>query len=110
MSSFVSLDLARWRRYARAIPAFDLLTNHAYVLLCVWRDPEMRLRDIAVCVGITERAAHRIVCELESAGYLTRRRDGRRNVYEVHPDVPLRHALERKATVGELLGAVASRA
>ena len=70
----------------------------------------MRLRDIAACVGITERAAHRIVCELETEGFLTRRREGRRNVYEVHPGVPLRHALERGATVGELLGAVAARA
>ena len=76
------------------------------MLLCVVRDPSMRLRDIADCVGITERAAHRIVCELESAGYLSRRREGRRNVYEVHPQVTLPHALERDAKLGDLLGAV----
>jgi DNA-binding IclR family transcriptional regulator len=78
------------------------------VLLCVAREPGMRLRDIADCVGITERASHRIVCELEEAGYLTRRREGRRNVYDVHPQVPLPHPLERNATVGDLLAAVAA--
>jgi len=63
----------------------------------------MRLRDIADCVGVTERAAHRIVCELEKDGYLTRHRAGRRNRYEVHLDAPLQHPLERGRTVGELL-------
>ncbi len=82
---------------------FDLLTNHAHVLVCVTRDPTMRLREIADCVGITERAAHRIVCELESAGYLTRHREGRRNCYEIHADLPLRHDLERSTDVGTLL-------
>ncbi len=86
---------------------FDFLTNHAHVLLCVSREPGMRLRDIADCVGITERAAHRIVCELESEGYLTRHREGRRNFYEIHAELPLRHDLERGATAGDLLGAMA---
>ena len=81
-----------------------LLTNHAHVLACVARDPSMRLRDIARCVGITERAAHRIVCDLEKAGYVSHTRDGRRNAYQVHTDVPLHGELEREATVGELLG------
>jgi len=82
---------------------FDLLTNHAHVLVCVARDPRMRLREVADCVGITERAAHRIVCELEVAGYLSRRREGRRNAYEVHPDRPLRHDLERSTDLRALL-------
>lgn len=69
------------------------LTNHTHVLLCVARGTGTRLRDIAECVGITERAAHRIVCELEAEGYLTRHRVGRRNFYEIHPEVPLRDAL-----------------
>ena len=77
------------------------------MLLCVSRDPEMRLREIADCVGITERAAHRIVCELEAEGYLTRTREGRRNVYQVHPDLPLRHELEQDATAGDLIDAIA---
>ena len=82
---------------------WTFLTNHAHVLLCVSRDPAARLRDVADVVGITERAAQRIVAELEEAGYLTRTRDGRRNRYEVHPNVPLRHPLERDHAVGEIL-------
>jgi predicted transcriptional regulator len=66
----------------------------------------MRLREIADCVGITERAAHRIVCELEKEGYLTRRREGRRNVYDVHGAKELPHELERGARVADLLDAV----
>ena len=88
---------------------WGFLTNHAHALLCVAREPGMRLRDIAACVGVTERAAHRIVCELESAGYLTRTRLGRRNFYEVHPERPLRHALEEGHQVGELLAPLLER-
>jgi DNA-binding MarR family transcriptional regulator len=79
------------------------LTNHAHVLACVAREPQTRLRDIADCVGITERAAHRIVCELEEAGYLTRRRDGRRNIYEVAAERSLDDTLEDGVRVRELL-------
>ena len=78
------------------------------MLLCVSRDPGMRLREIADCVGITERATHRIVCELESEGYLTRTRQGRRNVYEIHPELPLRHDLDRTATAGDLIAMAGS--
>lgn len=82
---------------------WTFLTNHAHAILCVARDPGVRLRDIADCVGITERAAHRIVCELEEGGYLTRHRRGRRNFYDLHLDRPLRHQLEDETKVGELL-------
>ena len=82
---------------------WGFLTNHAHVLLCVSREPEMRLRDVADCVGITERAAHRIVCELETDGYLTRSRSGARNHYDVHRDLPLRHDLDGEAQIGDLL-------
>ena len=85
----------------------DLLTNHGHVLVCVAREPGMLLREIADCVGVTERAAHRIVCELESAGYITRHREGRRNRYELHPDTQLRSELEKDASVGALVGALA---
>lgn len=91
------------------VSSWGFLTNHAHVLLCVARDPHMRLRDIAACVGITERATHRIICELEEAGYLTRDRDGARNHYEVHTDLPLRHDLDKKAQVGDLLAAIDRR-
>ncbi|MEJ7789032.1 MAG: winged helix-turn-helix domain-containing protein [Thermoleophilaceae bacterium] len=81
----------------------SFLTNHAHVLACVAGTPGMRLRDIADCAGITERAAHRIVCELETDGYLTRYREGRRNYYEVHPDGPLDPTSQADASVGDLL-------
>ena len=79
------------------------------MLLCVAGKPGTRLRDIAACVGLTERATHRLICELEAAGYLTRQRIGRRNFYEVHADAPLRHELERGRKVGELLTALRDR-
>jgi len=87
---------------------WTFLTNHAHVLLCLSTDRGMRLRDIAAAVGITERAAQRIVAELVADGYLTRRRDGRRNHYELHPELPLRHPLERNHQIGELLVALGS--
>jgi DNA-binding transcriptional ArsR family regulator len=84
-------------------PAWGFLTNHAQVLLCVAEDPGMLLRDIGARVGITERAAHRIVGELEAAGYVTRRREGRRNRYDVNAHLPLPDRLASKRRVSELL-------
>ena len=83
---------------------WTFLTNHAHVLICIHRDPTMRTRDIADAVGITERATQGIVADLVSEGYLTRRRDGRRNVYTVSADAPLRHPVEAHHRVGDLLG------
>jgi len=82
---------------------WDFLTNHAHVLLCVAHDPGIRLRDIADAVGITERAAHRIVSELVEEGYVLRERNGRRNRYEVVAELPLRHPLVEEQRVGDLL-------
>ena len=82
---------------------FTFLTNHGHVLVCIATDQDIRLREIAQCVGITERAAQRIVQELEEEGYLSRKRVGRRNVYELHDEVPLRHDLEEGVPVGKLL-------
>jgi hypothetical protein len=79
------------------------MTNHARVLECISADPTTRLRDIAVSVDITERTAAQIVGDLERAGYLTKTRDGRRNRYEVHDELPLRHPQHRHHTVGELI-------
>src|SRR5919108_1257085 len=84
-------------------PSWDFLTNHAHVLLCVAHDPGIRLRDIAAAVGITERAAHRILSELVDEGYVLRQREGRRNRYQVKPELPLRHPLVRGREVGDLL-------
>jgi DNA-binding IclR family transcriptional regulator len=84
-------------------PRWRFLTNHADVLETVARDPTSRLRDIARTVGITERTAAQIVNDLVAAGYLTKIRDGRRNRYVVHEELPLRHRQHRHHTVGELL-------
>lgn len=82
---------------------WTFFSNHAHVLVCIARDPDVRLRDVADQVGITERAAFKIVTELEEGGVLTRIREGRRNHYELDPKVPLRHSLEAHCTVGKLL-------
>ena len=82
---------------------WTFLTNHAQVLLCIADDPGIRLREIGEHVGITERAAHRIVGELESSGYVTRRRNGRRNHYTVKAHLPLPDALVGNQRVGDLL-------
>lgn len=79
------------------------MTNHAAVLLCIASDPEIRTRDIADRVGITERGAQRIVADLVEAGYVTRRRVGRRNVYEVEAGRLMRHRLARHREVGAFL-------
>jgi len=63
----------------------------------------MRLRDIADCIGVTERSAQQLVCELEDGGYLTRGREGRRNVYSIEPAVRLPHELEHGASLADLL-------
>jgi DNA-binding transcriptional ArsR family regulator len=87
----------------RATGQWDFLTNHAHVLICVAHDPGIRLRDIAAAVGITERAAHRILSELVEEGYVLRERHGRRNRYQVVAGLPLRHPLVGEREVGELL-------
>ena len=86
-----------------ATPGWTFLTNHAQVLVCIAHDPGVRLRDIGECVGITERAAHRIVAELADAGYITRERNGRRNAYTITAHSPRPDPIARGQNVGELL-------
>lgn len=85
---------------------WTFLTNHAHVLLCIAREPEVRMRDVAKLVGITERAVQRIVADLETAGYIERSRHGRRNRYEVRQDLPLRHPIEEHQRVSSLIALV----
>lgn len=85
---------------------WTFLTNHAHVLLVIARDPNLRLRDIADLVGITERTAVGIVSDLEQEGYIRREKVGRRNHYVLNPGQPLRHPLEAHHEVGELLAAI----
>jgi predicted transcriptional regulator len=79
------------------------VTNHTQVLLSIASKGDVRLRDIAVTVGITERAAQRILADLVEAGYVTRERIGRRNHYEVNPEAKMRHPSQRDQEVGGLL-------
>jgi DNA-binding Lrp family transcriptional regulator len=88
---------------------WTFLSNYAHVLVCLARDPELTLREIAEQVGVTERAVHRIIGELEVAGVVKKVREGRRNRYELDTDVPMRHPLEDDKTVGDLLRALLSR-
>src|SRR5262245_33156104 len=82
---------------------WTFLTNHTQVLLCLTRDPAMRLRDVADAVGVTERAVQRIVAELVEAGYLERSRVGRRNHYIVNRDHAMRHVAQVGHQIGGLL-------
>src|SRR5437773_1173402 len=79
------------------------LSNHTQVLLCLQRDPDARYRDIAQTVGITERAAQRIVADLIESGYVESERVGRRNHYRVNADIAMRHPAQEGHDIGELL-------
>jgi hypothetical protein len=90
-------------------PPWSFLTNHARVLICIAQDPGIRLREIGEAVGITERAAHRIVGELAAAGYVSRRRVGRRNQYTVRTELPVPDSIARDKRVGDLLAVLTGR-
>src|SRR5687768_1037975 len=83
--------------------SWHFLTSHAQVLLCLQRNPRVRLRDVAETVGITERAAQRIVTDLVDAGYVAREREGRRNRYLLDRSVRMRHPSQVDHEIGELL-------
>jgi DNA-binding MarR family transcriptional regulator len=87
----------------RPTSTWAFLTNHAHVLLCIARDPQSRARDLAEHVGITERAAQRILADLIADGYVTRTKVGRRNHYKINPRGHLRHPVLRDLSVGPLI-------
>jgi DNA-binding transcriptional ArsR family regulator len=89
--------------WSASMTELSFLTNHAQALICIVRDPAVRLRDIAAALGITERSAYAIVTELADAGYVVKERDGRRNRYEIQRHLPLRSSLGAERTIGELL-------
>ena len=91
------------------MPNWTFLSNHGQVLLCIANDPSVRLREIGAQVGITERAAHRIVGELVDAGYLVRKRNGRRNSYTITTHRSLPDPLARDRSIGDLLSVLASK-
>jgi hypothetical protein len=88
--------------------AWTLLTGHGHVLVEIARDPEARIRDISTVVGLTERTVQAIVADLEAAGYLTRDRTGRRNIYTVNPNKLFRHPAQEGHRVGPLLELLAA--
>jgi hypothetical protein len=88
--------------------AWTLLTGHGHVLVEIARNPEARIRDIAAVAGLTERAVQAIVADLETAGYLTRTRTGRRTVYKVDPDRLFRHPAQEGHRVGPFLDLLAA--
>jgi predicted ArsR family transcriptional regulator len=90
-------------------PSWSFLTNHAQVLLCIAQDPGVRLREIGDTVRITERAAHRIVSELAAAGYISRKRNGRRNHYTIQSHLALPEPLAREQRIGDLLAILAGQ-
>ncbi len=85
------------------MPNWGFLTNHALVLVCIARDPGVRLRDIAATVGITERSAFGIVSDLTVAGYIVKEKGGRRNRYRVEAHLPLPESADRQLAIGDLL-------
>ena len=84
-------------------PGWTYLSNHAHTILLLWQEPDLRVRDLAARIGITERAVIRILGELEAAGVLRKQREGRRNHYEIDGDTPLRHPLEQHVRLAQLL-------
>ena len=89
-----------------SVKSWTFLTNHGQVLLAIATAPDSTERQIALRVGITERAVQRIIADLEAEGYLHRVREGRRNHYSLQPELPLRHQLSRHIPIGELLAAL----
>jgi DNA-binding IclR family transcriptional regulator len=82
---------------------WGFLTNHARALLYIARDPEARLRDLAVSLDVTERTAYGIVVDLTAAGYIVKEKDGRRNRYHIQEHLPVREPTSRERTVGDVL-------
>lgn len=87
----------------RSEKPWRFVTSHTQVLLCIARNPEIRIRDVADLIGITERAAQRIIADLVEAGYVERKRVGRRNHYLVRTDLKMRHPLQETREIGGLL-------
>ena len=88
---------------------WNFLTNHGRVLLCIAHDPEVRLRDIAATVDITERRAYGIVNDLTEAGYIVKEKEGRRNRYEIQEHLALPEIPEREQAIGEVLDLLTGR-
>lgn len=87
---------------------WTFLTNHTHVLLCLYRNPDVTLREVSMLVGITERMVQKIVAELVEAAYLEVTKVGRRNTYQITVDKKLRHPLESHRSIGDMLDNLSS--
>ena len=87
-------------------PRWTFITNHGLVLSYISHKASSTAREIAAYVGVTERTTHKIISDLETEGYITREKIGRRNVYGVDPQLPLRHHTKQDIMVSELLEAL----
>ncbi len=85
------------------------LSNHGRALLCIAHDPDVRLRDIAAELGITERRAYALVSDLADGGYVVKERDGRRNRYSIQEQLPVPELADRDLAIGQVLGVLKDR-
>jgi len=85
------------------VPRWTFLSSHGRVLLCIARDPEVRLREIAADLGLTERSAYALVSDLVDGGYILKEKDGRRNRYRIQAHLPFPEATDRALAIGEIL-------
>ena len=102
--------MEKFRSKNADVEGFSFLTNHAFVLIHIARNPRATLREIARITNVTERTVYKIVRDLEEAGYIVKHRDGRRNSYSLNENVLLGHRLIGELTVAQLADAVGSRA
>ena len=98
-----------WGLMATSSPRWTFITNHGLVLSFIFHNPRSTAREIANEIGVTERTTHKIISDLEIAGYIERRKDGRRNLYRVNPSLPLRHHSKQDVMVDELLEALTTK-
>src|SRR5580698_1704041 len=93
--------------YVSGVETWSFLSSHARELLCIARDPGVRLRDVAAGLGITERSAHAIVADLAAAGYLVKHKNGRRNRYHIQAHLPLPEPATGETAIGDVLALLA---
>jgi DNA-binding transcriptional ArsR family regulator len=98
-----TVSVVRYQEMKYRGGTWTFLSNHSHVLIALSRDPTMRVRDLGMLVGITERAVANLLADLEEAGVLSRERTGRRNTYEIDNEAPLRHPLESHRKVRDIL-------
>ena len=88
---------------------WTLVTSHGLILSYLAHHPSHTAREIANSVGVTERTTHKIIADLEEAGYIQRKKLGRRNLYRVDPKLPLRHQTKQDVLVSDLLDALTTK-